>query len=343
MQSENGKIGFFKSVLYSITNIEKYPEMAAQGIANAIKYLMKIMLIFSVLVCIGLTYQFYSLVNQGVEYARNELPDANYEDGILTVDSEEAIIIKNEESVINNIIIDTNTEDENQIDEYVNSIPEGESGVIILKNKLIVKTNASSDATVYNYADVVASITSQNIETATKEDMLNYVTGNGMTSIYVMYFILMYIYIFIIYFMSVLVDTVILAILGNITTLITKLKIRFSAIYSIAVYALTLSVILNGIYILVNMTTGFEMKYFQVMYTSIAYIYLVATILIIKSDLIKKQGELMRIIDEQQKVREEMDEKEQQTDRGEEKKKDKEDDGEKEDKDSEKEPDGSGA
>ena len=44
---KNEKIGFFKKVWYSITKLEKYPEMTTLGFASAIKYLIAIMVIFS--------------------------------------------------------------------------------------------------------------------------------------------------------------------------------------------------------------------------------------------------------------------------------------------------------
>ena len=46
------------------------------------------------------------------------------------------------------------------------------------------------------------------------------------------------------------------------------------------------------------------------MYTAIASIYIITAILMIKSDVIKKQLELNRIIEKQKKVREELKRKE---------------------------------
>ena len=47
------------------------------------------------------------------------------------------------------------------------------------------------------------------------------------------------------------------------------------------------------------------------MYTAISYIYVIYSILIIKSDFIKKQAELTKILSEQEKVKEELAKKEQ--------------------------------
>jgi len=76
-----------------------------------------------------------------------------------------------------------------------------------------------------------------------------------------------------------------------------------------AFYALTLSIILNIIYLAVNILTGFTITYFGIGYNLISYIYLVTAILIIKSDLIKQQMELMRIIEVQKQVKKDFEER----------------------------------
>ena len=38
---------FFKKVWYSITKLEKYPEMATEGVVKAIKYIMILVMILS--------------------------------------------------------------------------------------------------------------------------------------------------------------------------------------------------------------------------------------------------------------------------------------------------------
>ena len=85
---------------------------------------------------------------------------------------------------------------------------------------------------------------------------------------------------------------------------------RYVAIFNMAVYAITLSIILNIIYLIVNMFVPFTIEYFQVMYIAVATIYLIAAIFIIKSEMIKKQIELMKIEAEQQNVRKEIQEQE---------------------------------
>ena len=303
------KLSFFKKVMYSVSKFEKYPEMAAEGVPRAFKYLAQVMLIFSIIVAGGFVYKLHDTATKGIDYIQNELPDITYSDGKLNVISNEAIIINTGELFVDKIIIDTKVEEEEQINKYTNSIPAENTGAVILKDKVIVKVGGSNATKSYTYPEILSSLSNGEINSFTKQDIVNYVTGSSMISVYLMFFVLMLIYVFIIYSISVLVDTVLIAVLGNITLLFTRVKLKFSAVYNMAIYALTISIFLNAIYITVNSITGFEIKYFQIIYTSIAYVCLVAALFMIRLDLIKRQAELIKIREEQEKVRKEMNKK----------------------------------
>lgn len=326
MEKQNEKkLGFFKKIYYSITKFEKYPEMAAEGISSSFKYIAQIMIVFSIIISIVLEIELQQTIKKGTKYIQNELPNLNYSDGILYIESNEVIKINAEIPAIDQIIIDTTTESKEQIEEYLESIPTDNTGIVLLKDKAIVKAVETNQNMEYNYKDILKSM-NINKDSLSKQDIVDYLTGRGILSIYVMFFILITIYVFIIYSISVLVDTLLIAVLGNITLLFTKLKLKFSAVYNMAVYALTLSIMLNAIYIAVNSITGFEMKYFQIMYTSIAYVYLVAAIFLIRLDFEKKQAELMKIMEEQKKVREEIKEEKKEKEKNDNKKPEEKDD-----------------
>ena len=55
------------------------------------------------------------------------------------------------------------------------------------------------------------------------------------------------------------------------------------------------------IYIILNSTTGFVIKYFDWMYTTISYIYVCVVILIIKTDLMNLKKEMIKIKIEEKK------------------------------------------
>lgn len=103
---------------------------------------------------------------------------------------------------------------------------------------------------------------------------------------------------FISFWVAIVLDVFTLSIFGLFTCLIAKIKMNYKAVFNMSIYAITLSLILRTIYVVVTMLTSFEIKYFDVMYVAVAYITLAAAIFLIKSDVIKQHLELMKIIEE---------------------------------------------
>ena len=61
-ENKTKNINFFKKLWYSITKFEKYPEMAAEGIRSAIKYLIIISFIVSIFISIGSTIEMHKVI-----------------------------------------------------------------------------------------------------------------------------------------------------------------------------------------------------------------------------------------------------------------------------------------
>ena len=348
---ENEKIkkeGFFKKAWNSITKIEKYPEMAAQGIGKAFSYICKVVAILAIVVCLGMMYQAYQMVQEGIQYLQNEFPEFSYKDGTLTIDAESPITISAEDSYVGEVIIDTKTEDEKTINQYVAQIEDYGDGIVILKDQVKVKNAAVTGTISYEYKQILEQM---GITEFQKQDVINYMNSSQMINLYISIFIIIFVYSFTMYLLTTLSNAIFLAVFGYLTTWIARIRMRFVAVFNMAVYSLTLSTILNIMYIAINIFVPFTMEYFQVMYVTVAAIYLIAAIFLLKSEYIKRQMELMKIAEAQEIVRKELEEKEQEEQenkkREEEKKKRKEID-RKEEKDNKKEnqgeePQGSGA
>ena len=348
---ENEKIkkeGFFKKAWNSITKIEKYPEMAAQGIGKAFSYICKVVAILAIVVCLGMMYQAYQMVQEGIQYLQNEFPEFSYKDGTLTIDAESPITISAEDSYVGEVIIDTKTEDEKTINQYVAQIEDYGDGIVILKDQVKVKNAAVTGTISYEYKQILEQM---GITEFQKQDVINYMNSSQMINLYISIFITIFVYSFSMYLLTTLSNAIFLAVFGYLTTWIARIRMRFVAVFNMAVYSLTLSTILNIMYIAINIFVPFTMEYFQVMYVTVAAIYLIAAIFLLKSEYIKRQMELMKIAEAQEIVRKELEEKEQEEQenkkREEEKKKRKEKD-RKEEKDNKKEnqgeePQGSGA
>lgn len=137
------------------------------------------------------------------------------------------------------------------------------------------------------------------------DELINYVKNNNNAELYLTFGLSTAVYIFATYFILGLFDALLVCIVGIIISRITRIRLKYKPIYIMSIYALTLPIILNCIYIIVNVFTGFTIGYFPIVYNVIAYIYVVTAILMIKTDFIEQQRELMKIISEQEKVRKE--------------------------------------
>ena len=193
------EMGFFKKVKYSIVNIEKYPEMIVEGTGKAISYIAKLVVVLAIVLSVWTLYQTYQMINEGTNYLENEFPNFLYKDGMLTVDSEEAIIIENEQ--FGKIIIDTNTDSEETINQYLNQINEYGTGALVLKNRVVLKNITMIGEVSYNYQE---SLNSMNLTQFNKQDVINYVQNGQINTLYFSVFISLFIYSFTMYFINTL-------------------------------------------------------------------------------------------------------------------------------------------
>ena len=341
-------INFFKKIWYSITKFEQYPAMAAEGIKTSTRYLLILITLVTVAAMVGSLLQTNKLMKDLAQYIQENIPEFSYNDGKLEMNTEEPIVINDiQYQGIDRIVIDpsADTAEQKEKDKTDNSM----EGIIVFLFKdeiVLVGKTSESDKTaeqVYTYSNFIQSYTGTDIQSFNKTDFTNYLTSERMIPFYTRYGLSIFIYLLIMNVIYALLDAFEIAILGWITGLLAKIKIKFSALYSMAAYALTLSIFLNIIYIVINYFTTFSIKYFQVAYIAIAYIYLAATIFILKDDLIRKMQEVEKIREEQKNVKEEIKEQENKKEEPEEKKQEKDEKKEQKEDDEGEEPQGSEA
>ena len=302
---QNEKIGFFQKMLISIKDFEKYILFASEKISDTFKFFLKIMLIFSLIVSIGLTISFYNIMQECIKYYYNNIESIEYANCELEVNNGEKIVIENENAIIQYIEINTQMNEK----DYTESKKENlyTSGVILLKDKVIIKIqNEDIQALTYKYEEILDQ---HGINYFNKEHITNLISKINNIQIYFGVFASIYVYMFLVYTISNFFDILLLTIVGYIVGRIAKVKLKLKSAFSIGVHALTLPIILNIIYILINVLTGFTIKYFGWMYTTISHIYVVVAILMIKTDIIHTQIELAKIIKEQENIKQELKEK----------------------------------
>ncbi len=295
------KLGFFKKAWYSMTKFEKYVEMSLEGTGRALKYLLQITSIFVLIIaCIGI-YNANTSLNSLIKNIEDNVPEFKYSEGQISLDeSVENKVYTMEDTDLNfgKIIIDLNTEDENLITEYENTIKNGEEtnniGFIVLKNKVVqvakLAEGVEGETTIsMTYEEVMQGLFGRSDIELTKSDVVQYLDGNGRTSILIVNFFSYFIAYLIIYLTSNLIYALVLGLIGFVSVKISKIKLSFAQAFAMSVYAFTLSNILNMIYFIANYFAGITIKYFDIAYITIAYVYLVAVIFLIKSDTLRKQ------------------------------------------------------
>ena len=288
-------INFFKKIWYSTTKFDKYSDMVEEGVKKSTKYLAKIIILLAIIISIIVIYDTNIKLDKGLIYLAQEIPDFKYSEEQLNVDVTDVIRVKDTIFDLGNVIVDTKTEEEGIIEEYKEEIAKSEkgTGIIILKNKIIQVVETNDDNKIktneISYGYVATTLLGKESAEFTKADIVSFLDGPGRTYISVVNLIIYIMAYFISYFASTVVYVFLLAIIGNITGLILKVKIKFKDIYSISIYSLTLPTILSLIYFVVRYFAGIQITYFDIAYVAIGYVYLVTVIFLMKTDLTRKQ------------------------------------------------------
>ena len=98
---------FLKKIGYSIGKIEKYAEMATDGVKSALLYLAGITVILTIVFCLGSIYKTHQSIQELANYVETDIPEFSYKDGNLTMEGEQPLTIENKELGFDKIIIDT--------------------------------------------------------------------------------------------------------------------------------------------------------------------------------------------------------------------------------------------
>lgn len=298
---KNKKENFFKSFIKSIKDFDKYEDFALENIGKTTMYLLKLIAVFTLVIAILTTYRFSKAINKITEYYKENVTQLSYENGILEVNNNQKLEA-GVEDIYQSVVIDTSELTSEQLESYKQELQNRSNGFLILRDKFLYKNEMLQAITEKNYKELLES---NNIQTLDKQSILDTIEQSKI-KIDTIVFITTFIITLSTFFISVLLDALALGVLGYIIARTVRMKLKYSAAFNIAVHSLTLPIVLNIIYAIIKEFTGCTVKYFQTMYTAIACIYVVTSILIIRSDYIKRQNEVEKIKSVQEKVREEL-------------------------------------
>lgn len=318
MEEEIVYIPKHKKFWLSITKFERYPEMATEGVGKAFGYLTWLIFMFAIILSVALIIKFSDIARKGINFIDKNFNEISYSEGVLTLDS----VNKSATTNLGNVIVNTEELTDEQLKQYENKKSYTDVEIVWLKEYVILKYDKQVGK-IY-YKDILENI---GIEKFDKSTIVNYLKEQmNSPKTYIIYLIAMTIYLFVSYFLAVLLDVLILSLFGIITTAFAGLQIRYRALFNMSVYSITISTVLQLIYTIVKAFTGFNIKYFDLMYTAISFICLTAAIFMIKSDVIRQQIELMKVIEikkqEQHEQKDEEEKDKQEENKDEEKKED---------------------
>ncbi|MCL2859227.1 MAG: DUF1189 domain-containing protein [Oscillospiraceae bacterium] len=296
--NDKKSLNFFKSAYYAIVDFEKYVELMYQKGSKAIKYFFIILLLFSLLISIAGVISIVKFVNGNMDYLQNEFPNFSFADNTLKVESDGPINLTGNNGMNALLIIDTNATEE-QVKQYSDEakVDSDAITIIVLSDKVIVSNLSNSDRALFNLGGLPTTEDNGNtifklsdlsakigLNSFTKQSVVDYLSSGSMAKIYLELYVFLTIYTFLMYIVGVFGDVIVIAIFAFITSRIYRIKLNFTSCMKISVYALTLPLILKVIYIWINTLTGFVVQYFDYAYITIAYIYVLIGILMIRND-----------------------------------------------------------
>lgn len=294
-ESKTTKITFFERLKIAIFKLEDYGTFLGERLSVAFKYFLILILLVSVIISLVTTYQISKMINKMTDYIQNELPNFTYEDGKVIFEND--VEAYDSEFEFNFFVI-TDLTNEEKIQECKNKIIE--NGIILLEDKAIFISNNVEVEEEYKNL-----IEQYGINITNKTDLINQISPSTINAVLGTYFIAGMIGNYIVNIISIAIDVIVVAIFGWVAAKLCGINFNIQPMVSLAIYSMSLPIVLNVIYESIRIITGFQIEYFDMICLLIAYIYIIAAIFMIKYDLIKQKEELQKIIEVQNQVRRE--------------------------------------
>ena len=284
------KIGFPKMLWWSIAKPSNYEEMIKIGLKKSIKYFIALIAIIALLLSIAGAYIQSTEVQKIADYVQENVSDfkieniakegeeANYK---LDLENSEVVILDNQDFVNafkSIVIVNVNIKEKEAIKEYYKLATNNNVCTILLKDKCIMisskynpeNENKEEGITEYTYSEVLNKIGPDFTE-FNKGDLVQIFNNISYTYYIVAYFTNYFTVLLVIFAL----DVIVLAIIAMIIAKAFKKDIKKKRMFSLAIYSMTLPIILYNIYLIVNYFAKLNIDYINVINMVISIIYIV--------------------------------------------------------------------
>ena len=243
------KVNFIRQFWISITNWKEYPLLKAQTLGKAFGYLFLITLVFGSIGLIKPIIEFNDFLEELAVQYQTKVPEFAFGEGALRVDAKMPVVLLDEDNSL--FVIDTSgATAKNILDKY-------EEGALVTKDKLFFKHNRYEQRE-YNFSEFKEV-------RFTKSDLGSWIPYLKWLSFLIVLFGWGG------FMVGKLFSALLVSLVGLIIFNSYREQLNFGQIYKLAIYALTLPILIKIALDLV----GYTLPLFFLLYYGLAIVYLV--------------------------------------------------------------------
>ncbi|MGL5650088.1 MAG: DUF1189 domain-containing protein [Clostridium sp.] len=264
---------FFVKFKNCLHRLDKFPRYIDQGVGKAIKYGFILSLIFGGIIGIYNCILSNGYINKGVQEMNN--PEYAFSIKNNTLDMKSGPIKINENG---SMIYVNDTKTLNEANSILDSNPGNVANILILKDGVIVDGPGVENKADYNQI-------SQQLFNS--QEITNQTVGAKIQSLKKYYFGFQFIYNVLEKFINLIVDSLFIAVIGLIASMLFGMLVKPAALYSLAIYAATVPFLIS-----LPVSIIFPGINMQIPLLIATAIFVVIILKSIKNDLVKRKDGL---------------------------------------------------
>ena len=286
---EKKSLNFFKRIYYSIFKFDKYDIFLNEKPGIATRYILVLVLLSVLLICIFEVCDFIRIYNRGRNYIlENNLPEFKYESGELNFSRP---VENRDEETKYYFYANTDNLTEAQIGDIKNESGDYKYSLLLFKDRLIFSVNGLASEHEYKtYANQI------NIEEFDNQDLIDVLNELSPMKVFGMILGIETISIYIAQIIATFMNILLLFLSACLICRIINLALEYRSLYNISCYSITFPIIVTAIYNIFYMKTNIEINNMDTVYLILAYIYLIASLFIIKQEVSKQKIEIKKSI-----------------------------------------------
>ncbi len=273
-------MNFFARIKKAIFNVDEYGSFLLEDRRIPFRYFLLLILIVTFFTTICQTYYLSGIIDAGIQYVNNELPDFTFEDGTLKL-SQNVENAYNEKYKIRLFINTDEDFQKSKIDEYKDKYRASDKGFILLKDKMYMVSNLETFS-IGEYSDFGFL---KFFDISNREELKEVINSMGKGTMIVELFmeglVVGYFSKFLIYFLY----YIIILCVGYMLSYTFALKIKLISMSTLAIYSSTLPMIVLSIYECVTCFTYITISNLDKYYLFVSIIYLIAAMVVIKYNI----------------------------------------------------------